>query len=65
MKNLSEAQHSVTQEACRILGLYRRRLRAHEMLPGDEADLADILEWVEDYVITQDPLMTQDDAKDH
>jgi hypothetical protein len=43
--------HAVTQEACRILGMYRRRLREHTMLPADEDDLAGILEWVEEEIL--------------
>lgn len=51
----------ITQEACKGLGMYRRRLRAHEMLPEDEIDLAQILEWVEDVIVTiNTPTQTHD-----
>jgi len=51
MKPSAEDLHAITQDACKILGMYRRRLRAHEMLPADEDDLAGILEWVEEEIL--------------
>ena len=63
MKISAEDQHQIDHEACRILGLYRRRLRSHTMLETDELDLADILEWVEEYVIAPDAEVTETDVK--
>jgi len=40
-----------TRDACRILGMFRRRLREHGLTWQDQEDLADILEWVEEAMI--------------
>ncbi len=45
-----EQEREVTLEAIKVLGMYRRRLRAHDMLPEDEDALATVLEWVEEMI---------------
>ena len=57
MKPTAEDLHEIDQKACQLLGMFRRRLRAHDMMPEDEIALAQVLDWVEKYVIMQ-PSMT-------
>ena len=51
MNAFTNDEQNVTQDACRVLGAFRRRLRDHSMTWEDMEDLGDILDWVEEYIV--------------
>jgi len=56
MKRSAEEMHAVTQEACRVLGMYRKALRGRSMLDEDMDRLAEILDWVEECFVTTEEI---------
>jgi hypothetical protein len=55
VKKIAEVRQEHIQECCRVLGMFRRRLREGSMLEEDNESLATVLEWVEEYIVMSQP----------